>query len=183
MEQEYSFKNLFQNMNRRQKIGLAVFVVVVVILIAVLTMMAGTLNEMSDGESDNGEEAELVEQEATETAEGVSGGILSNGPDSNENITVPIKTNYDETHEYSLIEYLPVGKYNVEEGDESEEGVVAYYYIEENTAIDNGIVITVDSCNVEENQRMANDYLKSLPVDLSGYIIVYQTDVSDLPCE
>ena len=81
-----------------------------------------------------------------------------------------VSTEYNEEHEYTLDEYLPWTNYDYLE-DES--GVEVKYNIEENTAIPKGIVVTVSGCDEETNKANANNYLATLPIELSEYEISY----------
>lgn len=178
MQQEYGIKNIFKNTTRGQKVVAGLFVLIVVILVVVLIVlvMGNAEEDLSDddGSGDNG---------ATEVVEGTQGLDTGDGGGNVQNVEVPVSTKFEENHNYTLIEYLPKGEYAFLNGEESDEDSVVYYYISENTAIDKGIVVSVDSCDEEGNTTKANDYLKSLPVDLSEYVIVYETHTGDVPCD
>lgn len=177
MQQEYGIKNILKNTTRGQKITVVLFLLIVVVLVVVLIVLATgeTEEELGDGESGDGT---VVVSEGTQ-------GLDADGENSENGnlVEVPVSTKFEENHNYTLIEYLPKGEYAFLNGEESDEDSVVYYYISENTAIDKGIVVSVDSCDEEGNTTKANDYLKSLPVDLSEYVIVYETHVGDVPCD
>ena len=176
MEKTNLIQNLSKNLTRTQKIGIGIFLVLIVMLLMVVISFSNNFQRkptQEDGETISGGNQE-------ETVEGATWGNLMDGNDAK--IQVPISTDYNEDHVYTLNNYLPKGDYNFLMGEESMQGFIEYYIIKENTAIDKGIIVSVDSCNVEENKIAANAYLKQLPVDLSDYVIVYRTHVGDVPC-
>lgn len=186
----YSFGNVLKNMTKQQKIGAITFLAIIGFLIIVLFVLIAKPDNASLGDTEDGEAEENIS--ATEIVEeGINGSIIESGSNNAgnsdgaglEKIQVPVSTDYDDEHEYTLIDYLPKGEYMFQLGEESDENMVTYYYISENTAVDKGIVVSVDACDEDNNKAAANEYLRTLPVDLSEYTIVYQTHMSDIPCE
>lgn len=177
-KENFSIKNLLVNLTKKQKIGIGLFLVIVAIVAMVFSAMINSVHEDISDESkgDTTEEIDITIGEGTVWS--------TSGAEDKESTKVetPVSTDYSDSHEYSLIDYVPTSnyKYIVYDGGY---GTRNYWWITENTAIEKGIVVSVDSCDVAGNTAAANEYLKSLPVDLSDYIIVYQTHTSDVPCE
>ena len=176
MEQGYSLSNIFKNTTKKQRIAFIIVLVVIIALISVLFMLVGASEETAEETTDSEEEVALFE--------GVAGDTIENEEEGDgTKIDVPVSTDYNSKHSYTLIDYLPKGEYKFLTGEESFVNSITYYIIKENTAVDKGIVVSVDVCDVKGNKKAANDYLKSLPIDLSEYVIVYQTHGSDVPCD
>lgn len=174
----YSIKNLLINLTKKQKLGIVAFLVLLAIVAMIFAGLVGSLQtDLSD------DEEEVVENSAP-VSEGVKWEDNSDGNSENvESVEVPVSTDYNENHEYTLIDYLPSSRFiNMDYGND-QHGVRGYWVISENTAVEKGIVVSVDSCDVEGNTASANEYLKGLPVDLSEYTIVYETHVGDVPCD
>ena len=146
--------NLFANLKPNQKIAIGLGLIIIIVLFALIASFISTNH--------------------------------SNTNDDPTSVTdiqgVTVSTEYNEEHSYTLDEYLPASEYEYVDVDGGY-GVVEYWMIEENTAIEKGIVVSVDSCDVEKYTAAANEYLKSLQIDLSEYDITYQTHVGIAPCE
>lgn len=179
-----SVSNLVQNLSKKQKLGIAVLIVVIVVLAMVFAAMA---NQVQEDISGNPEE----EQITVETATGVSGDSISGGSDENgdgngteaKSVEVPVSTDYNERHEYTLSDYLPASKHEYVDYGDDESGIVDYWWVTENTVVEKGIVVSADDCDEKENTAAANEFLSNLPVDLSEYTIVYQTHTGSVPCD
>ncbi len=179
MENTNPFYNLVYNLSAKQKAAIALLIVILIIS-SVFVVLSGT--------GENPLQANTGEEQLSS-----SNGIDSNSnPNSNSSgdqadgytpTGFPISTEYNSRHNYTLIEYLPYSDDVFLTGEESMEDVIENFVIKENTAISKGIVVSVDSCDVEGNTAAANNYLASIPVDLSQYDIVYLTHVGDVPCE
>ncbi len=143
MSSNYSLKNLFDNVGKRQMVGFLFAGVVIVVLLAVLMVLLSS-NSISD-ES---------EQEGGEVTQ-------------NETL---VSTEYNPEHEYTLSDYLPWTYY---EYLEDRSGVDVKYDIVENTAIPKGIVVTINGCDEENNRLSANKYLGTLPIEPGEYEITY----------
>lgn len=170
-----SLHNLVVNLTKKQKLGMVALIAIIVILVIVLAVV---VNQSQDDVSDGSEEGQMN----TETAAGVSGDNINN-EDEAVGIEVPVSTDYQSSHVYTLRDYLPKDKYDFKEFGDGETGARVYWSISENTAIEKGIVVRVDSCNEERNKASANEYLRTIPVDLSEYTIVYQVATGDVPCD
>ena len=186
MEQGYSLGNILKNTTKKQRIGFGLAFVVIVALVVILFVMIGTPQESSDEAGDNGGASEEVaETEQIVLGEGVAGTALAE--DGNDEKTasaqVPVSTEYNERHKYTLVDYMPSAIYDFKEYGDGQSGTRIYWEIVENTAIEKGIVVKLDSCDEAGNKALANEYLRSIPVDLSDYVIVYQVRVGGVPCD
>lgn len=146
--------NLRKNINTKQKFAIGLGVVLAVIVVGFLLAWLSNSNRVKD-RSTNSEEQ------------------------SQESL---ISTEYNENHKYTLEKYLPASDYAYIKDAEGDYVVVEYWSIKENTAVEKGIVVSVNSCKKEENTAAAEQYLKSMPIDLSEYEVVYLTDTSDITC-
>ena len=180
MQQGYSLSNALVNMTKRQKIGIALFLVVVVFLIIVLFMVIGMPREDSVIEENSSEEVVEVKDEPIVLEDGITGVELVNGGTAV--AQVPVSAEYNEDHEYTLIDYIPAANYEYVNYGDGQTGIKNYWWVTENTAIEKGIIVSANSCDVEGNTAAANEFLKGLPVDLSDYVIVYQVHESAVPC-
>ena len=158
----FSLRNLFTNLTGKQKLA-AVVILIIVAIVGVI--ISGAINSVQSN-LDGG----LATTEATNLDDGSS-------------INVPVSTEYDENFGYPLDDYLPKASFTYKYYGDNESGTRTYWVINENTAVDRGVVISVDSCDVEGNTKAALEYLKSLPVNLGGYSVVYQTHVGEVPCD
>lgn len=177
---EMSLKNLAKNMTLRQKVGIGLFMVISVLIVVFLTLVINTTQE------DFAEEEETTSSMDSNVTieEGVTGDNLNDdASDDVDVVETPVSIDYNEDHVYTLIDYIPKSNYRYITYGDNQYGVRGYWIINENTAVEKGIVVSVDSCDVEGNTASANEYLKNLPVDLSEYLIVYQEHTGDVPCD
>ena len=144
MSNIYSVRNVFEKGNRGQVVIIVAGVVIVILIVILVILLVGDKSEDDNIQSNNN--VEVTQDE------------------------IPVSTEYNEEHEYTLNDYLPWTNYDyLEDGS----GVDVKYDIAENTAIPKGIVITVSGCDEETNKANANAYLSTIPVDLSEYEISY----------
>ena len=148
--------NLLANLDRNKKIALVLGIVIIIVLLGFILLSIPN----SQSNEDNDTDAQTTDDQDT-----------------------LVSTEYNEDHEYTLNDYLPMSDVSYVKDAEGDYNTVIHWSISENTAIEKGIVVTVDSCNVEENIAAAKEYLESTTMDLSKYSIVYQTDISDIPCD
>lgn len=185
-DNSFSIKNLFTNLSKQQKIAAGLILPGILIVLAI---MVPIINSAQEGFEDY-ELGDHDSSNESDTTVGVgqkwdSNTTNTNDDDNNdsETVEVPVSTSYNDDHEYTLIDYLPYSAYVFLDYDDADDTSRVYYSIEENTAIEKGIVISVDSCDVEGNTAAAQEYLKSIPVDLSEYTVVYQTHTGEVPCD
>ena len=145
MSSIYSVRNVFEKDNKG-KVVIIIVGVVIVILVVILVVLL-----ISDRSGNNNVQSNSNDVEATQDE-------------------IPVSTEYNEEHKYTLDGFLPWTNYDyLEDGS----GVDVKYDITENTAIPKGIVVTVNGCDEETNKANANAYLGTIPVDLSEYEISY----------
>ena len=144
MSSIYSVRNVFEKGNRGQVVVIVAGVVIVILVVILVILLVGDKSEDDNIQSNNN--VEVTQDE------------------------IPVSTEYNEEHKYTLDDYLPWTNYDyLEDGS----GVDVKYDITENTAIPKGIVVTVSGCDEETNKANANAYLGTIPVDLSEYEISY----------
>ena len=144
MSSIYSVRNVFEKGNRGQVVVIVAGVVIVILIVILVILLVGDKSEDDNIQSNNN--VEVTQDE------------------------IPVSTEYNEEHKYTLDDYLPWTNYDyLEDGS----GVDVKYDIAENTAIPKGIVVTVSGCDEETNKANANAYLGTIPVDLSEYEISY----------
>ena len=144
MSNLYNIKNVFEKGNRSQVIVMIAGVVIVILIVILVILLVGDKSEDDNIQSNNN--IEVTQDE------------------------IPVSTEFNKEHEYTLNGYLPWTNYDyLEDGS----GVDVKYDIAENTAIPKGIVVTVSGCDEETNKANANAYLSTIPVDLSEYEISY----------
>ena len=144
MSSIYSVRNVFEKGNRGQVVVIVAGVVIVILIVILVILLVGDKSEDDNIQSNNN--VEVTQDE------------------------IPVSTEYNKDHEYTLNDYLPWTNYDyLEDGS----GVDVKYDITENTAIPKGIVVTVNGCDEETNKANANTYLSTIPVDLNEYEISY----------
>ena len=144
MSSIYSVRNIFEKENKGKVVIIIVGVVIVILVVILVILLVGDKSEDDNIQSNNN--VEVTQDE------------------------IPVSTEYNEEHKYTLDGYLPWTNYDyLEDGS----GVDVKYDIAENTAIPKGIVVTVSGCDEETNKANANAYLGTIPVDLSEYEISY----------
>lgn len=144
MSSIYSVRNVFEKDNKGKVVIIIVGVVIVILVVILVILLVGDKSEDDNIQSNNN--VEVTQDE------------------------IPVSTEYNEEHKYTLDDYLPWTNYDyLEDGS----GVDVKYDIAENTAIPKGIVVTVSGCDEETNKANANAYLGTIPVDLSEYEISY----------
>lgn len=144
MSSIYSVRNIFEKENKGKVVIIIVGVVIVILVVILVILLVGDKSEDDNIQSNNN--VEVTQDE------------------------IPVSTEYNEEHKYTLDGYLPWTNYDyLEDGS----GVDVKYDIAENTAIPKGIVVTVSGCDEETNKANANAYLSTIPVDLNEYEISY----------
>jgi len=234
------FKNLFNNLSKNQKIGIAVIaqVIIIVALVSILQFCLAPRQYASIEDSKTEEEVNIPNNAKNYVADNIWLLISGSLPDVDSNNiddiviregtyqetenedgsvrvnfivdidslkqTYTISTGwskdksavyevvvdcppqsmmkYSETichgsynNTYSLDLYLP---YTV---DSTYEDAAPNVYIEGNE-IDKTILVMVSACDAEKYKKMAMDYLKSTPIKLSEYEIIYEVNGTDVIC-
>lgn len=176
----YSIKNLFINLTKKQKVAALMLLILAVVMTVVIIVAAGAVSEDVDGNEANGGD---IGVESSVDADSVISEGVQWGDEGDRVVDVPVNTEYNDEHEYTLIEYIPASRYEYKEYGDGQVGIRDYWWAMENTAVEKGIVVSANVCDVEGNTAEANEFLKNLPVNLSEYTIVYQTHVDNMPCE
>ncbi len=181
MEQGYSFGNIAKNMTRKQKVLSILFVLIVVILIIILSVMLSNYNQPEAEEETevttdvterneviNGQDY-VVTKETTVNADGETE-VTETKMDSFGNVT---------TTEPNLITtYFP---YQVVR--EHEDGRITLRYSLRIQEDSNVINAAVEGCDVENDKKLVQEYLNSIPIDLSNYTINYVPFFEDAFCD
>lgn len=173
MEEQFSFKNLLDNITVSQRIGIVVGVVIIILIIILGIMLIPTdtgednlANEENSSQDDEGEyySEQYVDPESTPIVGGDFNNINTYLPHAASD-----KTNYYDENENGVYD----------EG----EFVEVSYSIEFND--DNGyIAISLPTCDDVESEKLARDYLQTIPTNvLSQYTIKIFGIYQEEPCE
>ena len=176
-ENNYSIANLHTNLTKKQIAGFITLIIIVGLIIWGVISIANTITQ-----GNSATETEQAIDPNIPTSAGSKWGEDERDSNNTEDITVPVQTTYREDHEYTLNDYLPTARYAYLNYGENSTVMRDYWWIMENTAIQNGIVISANSCDEAKYTNEAKAYLRSLPIDLSDYVIVYQTHTDEAPC-
>lgn len=153
------FQNLYNNLTQKQKIGIvAIFFVIVIILVIVGIAVSTQQSENKDQLLDDS--SEYIEDE-----------------DYDPDYVDPEKTPIEGGDQSSIETFLPHAVF-VEEEDFS----ALRYYIEEDAESDNVINVMFSACDEATSKTLAQEYLDSIPLDLSGYTINYEPVEEDAYC-
>ena len=194
MEKGYSLSNLFKNMTKNQKIGVLVVIAIIVILIIILaSLMAGGEQiidgAVSNGETEQSEDGTSVEEETYVNDEGYTvTKEITTYADGGKIITETKEDEYGNvtTVDPSLITtYFP---YQVMRKHTSEDLLDSgfEYTLRYSLSLDeeaNVIHATIEFCDVEGDKALVQEYINSIPLDLSAYTVNYETFAEDAFCE
>lgn len=183
MEQGYSLSNLFKNTTKGQKIGVGLFLLIAVVLLIVLMTL------LSDSFLSDNEEVEQTEEPTEEVVEEQY--VNSQGytvtkkttiyPDGEESVE---ETKMDEYGNVTTVDpdlittYFP---YQVIR-EHSDWGPTLRYYLSINYD-DNVINALIEFCDVDEDKTLVQQYLDSIPLDLSAYTVNYEIFSEDAICD
>lgn len=194
MEKGYSLSNLFKNMTKNQKIGVLVVIAIIVILIIILaSLMAGGEQiidgAVSNGETEQSEDGTSVEEETYVNDEGYTvTKEITTYADGGKIITETKEDEYGNvtTVDPSLITtYFP---YQVMRKHTSEDLLDSgfEYTLRYSLSLDEGAKVinaTIEFCDVEGDKALVQEYINSIPLDLSAYTVNYETFSEDAFCE
>ncbi len=164
MEAGYNLGNILRNMTKKQKIGVAVFLAIVVILVLVLILLVMSGQQAVDETTDDdGSSGETV---VTETKMDEYGNVTTVDPDL-------------------ITTYFP---YQVMRKHASEELVDFGFEYTLRYALDldeEARIITaiIEYCDVEADKALVQQYIDSIPLDLSAYTVNYETFSEDAICD
>jgi len=194
MEAGYNLGNVLRNMTKKQKIGAVVFLAVIIILVIILMFLMfgdqqATDESSGDGDSVGQNEAANVKEETYENDDGYTvtkkTTIYENGE------TVVTETKMDEYGNVTTVDpdlittYFP---YQVMRKHTSEELVDSGFDYTLRYSLDldeEARIITaiIEYCDVEADKALVQQYLDSIPLDLSVYTVSYETFSEDAICE
>lgn len=192
MEQGYSLSNIFKNTTRKQRVGFGVILAVVVVLLIVLIVLV--MNNPQDNDVDNEEEQQTnsvvdvtedtyvdeqgntVTQEITTYADG--GTIITETKtDEYGNVTT-----VDPSLITTYFPYQVMRKHTNEDLiDFGLEYTLRYsLHLDEDAKVINA---TIEYCDVEGDKALVQEYINSIPLNLSGYTVNYETFSEDAFCD
>ena len=174
----YKISNLWRNLSGKEKMGFLFGALIIVVLIVVLSVMIA--NNAFSGESlEPG-----TSKEETYTDDNGNTVTKETTIDNDGGVTVT-ETKEDEwgnvtTTDPGLITtYFP---YQVGREHEDWETTMMYYlYIDEEN--DKLIHALIEECDEENDRALAQDYINSIPLDMSGYAVQYEVFSDDAICE
>ena len=204
MEQGYSVGNIFKNLSAKQKLGFVALAVVIVVLGVVLMVVAqsGDSGELVNGGGDdilNGtytnEQGNTVKVETekdrngntvtTKTSEDDEGNVTTTkivtDKDGNKTTTEVVVDEYGNertTDPKLLTTYFP---YQVMRKHDNYEPTLRYFVdVNEEEKI---IEAIVEACDEEEDKKLVKQYVDSVPLDLSAYVVNYELASEDAICD
>lgn len=194
MESGYNLGNVLRNMTKKQKIGAVVFLAVIIILVIILMFLMfgdqqATDESSGDGDSMGQNEAANVKEETYENDDGYTVTKKTTTYENGE--TVVTETKMDEYGNVTTVDpdlittYFP---YQVMRKHTSEELVDSGFDYTLRYSLDldeEARIITaiIEYCDVEADKALAQQYLDSIPLDLSAYTVNYETFSEDAICE
>lgn len=184
MQQGYSIKNIWRNMTRRQKIGAGLFLVIIVLLIAFLAVLANDFVQTQNNGEDGGEQAEEVEETYTDDR-GVTFTVTEEEVVEGDGETIISGTKMDEYGNVTTIDPNLITTYIPYQVMREHNGWVSTLRYALSFNEDNAFVIdaSIEFCDEENDKALVQQYLDSIPVDLSGYTINYEPFSEDAICE
>ena len=194
MEKGYSLSNLFKNMTKNQKIGVLIAIAIIVILIIIsASLMAGGEQiidgAVSNSETEQSEDGTSVEEETYVNDEGYTvTKEITTYADGGKIITETKEDEYGNvtTVDPSLITtYFP---YQVMRKHTSEDLLDSgfEYTLRYSLSLDEEAKVinaTIEFCDVEGDKALVQEYINSIPLDLSAYTVNYETFAEDAFCE
>ena len=182
MKQDYSIKNLFNNLTTKQIIIFGASIIVVILLLVLSIMLSGDSGSTEDGGFGNENSSEVATGEETYTDEQGYTVTKVTTTDENGDIVV-VETKMDNygnvtTVEPSLITtYFP---YQIMREHEGMESTLRYFLSinDEEKTID----ALIEYCDEEGDKALVQEYINSIPIDLSSYTVNYESFSEDAIC-
>lgn len=180
MEQGYSIKNLFNNASKGQIIGFTLGVVIVLLLFVVL------ISWLANSNMARTEETKPVEgTTTTETRVDEDGNtIITETKIDNDGNEIVTESKVDEYGNVTTVDpdlittYFP---YQVMREHEGWEATLRYsLHISDDGKTINALV---ESCDEEKDKELIQQYINSIPIDISEYTIEYETFSEDAICD
>lgn len=180
MQQEYSIKNVFKKMKKSQIVGIVLFVVILVLALVLVGLLA---EKPQDGNStsgdENGESSTVVETYTGEDGYTYTKEIVT---DENGDATI-VETKTDEYGNVTTVApglittYFP---YQVMREHSDYIATLRYSFaVDEESKTITGLV---EYCDAEGDKALAQEYLNSIPMDLSEYTVIYDVFSEDAFC-
>ena len=182
-ENGLSIRNLAHNLTMVQKLGLGFGAVIVVLVIVFLSFMIANITEEAGGDEEKIEEIpEVVESVAQLEEDGYI--VTIDTVTNEEGATVITGTKEDEWGNVTTINpnlvttYFPYQVAREHEGYDS----TLRYYLNIDEENDKVIRAMIEDCDVEGDTALVQQYINSIPIDMSGYTVEYQTFSTDSDC-
>lgn len=182
-ENSLSIRNLAHNLTMAQKLGLGFGVVIVALVIVFLSFMIANITEEAGGDEEQIEEIpEVVESVAQLEEDGYI--VTIDTVTNEEGTTVITGTKEDEWGNVTTINpnlvttYFPYQVAREHEGYDS----TLRYYLNIDEENDKVIRAMIEDCDVEGDTALVQQYINSIPIDMSGYTVEYQTFSTDSDC-
>lgn len=200
MEHSYSLKNALTNLTTKQKIGIGLAITLVLVLsLALIALISSNIGQDNTTEEDEitsyiNEDGYEVSVETYTDEEGGKTKIETYTDDEGRIITIETHTNTsgettvtgtkeDEYGNITTIDPNLVTTYFpylvVREHSDAEPTLHYYVGADENSKI---IRATIEYCAVEEDKALVEQYIRSIPIDLSSYTIEYTISETDIYC-
>ena len=190
MEQGFNFGNVIRNMTKQQKLAGLLFVTIIIVLLVVLGVLlsglpSGGFNENGewvDGNSDNGEKVTVTEEKVN--IDGQDYVVKKETTTNGDGVVVESETKTDyygnvTTTDPNLITtYFP---YQTVRNHEGSDPTLRYFLSlnESSKTID----AIIEDCDVEGDKSLVQQYIDSVPLDLSMYTINYVVVGEDISCK
>lgn len=192
MEQGYSLSNIFNNTTRKQRIGFGIIVVVIIVLLVILVVLVMNSSQDDSVNDEEGQQADgvvdvtedtyvddqgyTVTQETTTYADG--GKVITETKmDEYGNVTT-----VDPSLITTYFPYQVVRKHTSEDLiDAGFDSTLRYsLHLDEESKTINAMI---EDCDVEGDKALVEQYISSIPLDLSAYTVNYETFSEDAFCE
>lgn len=176
---EFSLRNLLNNLTTAQKLGIGLGFVIFALMLVFVGFLA---SDRENGEQSVGESAVEETEEVYTDENGYTVTKKTYIDESGETVTEGTKEDADgnvTTIDPGLITtYFP---YQVSrKHKESNESTLRYFLsIDEETKTINALV---EECDVAGDQALVQEYINSVPLDLSAYTVVYETFSNNASC-
>lgn len=173
-----SIQNLFTNLKTKQKIALFLGIIIIILAAVLLPW----LFHNSQNSPDESEATDTSKTESYDDEQGYTITTETYTNDEGEEVTTSIRTDrYGNTTTMDpdlLTSYFP---YQVmREHDESIKTLRYFLSLDNSTKTIHAIM---EDCDIENDKALIQEYINSIPVDLSDYQIEYEFSSTDTDCE
>lgn len=195
MKTGYSFGNILRNMTKKQKVGAVVFLVIIVVLALVLILLVMSGQQAADettgddggntGQSDvaSVKEESYVDDEGYTVTKEIT--TYTDGSTSVNETKMDDYGNVTTVNPELITSYFP---YQVMRKHTSEDLVESGYdyTLRYSLGLDEEartIMATIEYCDIETDKALVQQYIDSIPLDLSAYTVNYETFSEDAICD